>query len=144
MVNRWVYNPNIPHLWIFIIGYDPFINHLCTNFQQDILEYNLPNPFNHMQHASSTSGCFRCRYSHASPACHGQYQWTPSEVLQRSHQCWGLLGKGQVGAWPAGFLTKHLSRYTLEDEPAKGSYSHHPFKERKMIGTKPPGNYVRC
>ena len=39
-------------------------------------------------------------------------------------------------------LPGRLGKYTLEDERLEPT--NHPWKERKMIWTKPPGNYVPC
>ena len=45
-------------------------------------------------------------------------------------------GSGGLFFWVLGKVV-HPGRWTA------GTYSHHPWKERKMIWTKPPGNYVQ-
>ena len=140
---------------IFIFAVDPYIHciHLTKNYSRIMLYVNSILHYIHIVLSIICNHCFfNDRINVIQNHEFGFALWTGKNISS-TVQAVKHLDHATINppGWelPVPLLRDiwHIGGYFERNPPGRltaGPYSHHPWKERNMIWTKPPENYVPC
>ena len=143
------------NILIFMFAVDHYIHciHLTKNYSRIRLYVNSILYYIHIVLSIICNHCFfndRINVIQNHEFCFALWIGKKSPQLHRLWNIW-IMRPSTVPRWelPVPLLRDiwHIGGYFERNPPGRltaGTYSHNPWKERKMIWTKPPENYVPC